>query len=177
MYPSMTAAVDPVDSIVEALLAASRVLVGLAARSLAEIKPEVTLPQFRTLVVLAARGPQRLVDVAAELAVSPSTGTRMCDRLTRKGLIRRYRSGSDRRSVHLALTPAGRLLVDEVSRQRRAQLARIVAATVDQWPPEVAGALHAFAVTAGEPPESRWWLGWPGGEDHDGDGGDAERAR
>ncbi|WP_240942571.1 MarR family winged helix-turn-helix transcriptional regulator [Planosporangium thailandense] len=163
------------DSIVEALLAASRVLVGLAARSLAEIKPEVTLPQFRTLVVLAARGPQRLVDVAAELAVSPSTGTRMCDRLTRKGLIRRYRSGSDRRSVHLTLTPAGRTLVNEVTRQRRAQLARIVAATAEEWPPEVARALHAFAVAAGEAPEPRWWLGWPGHERNSHDDGDVER--
>lgn len=171
MYTSMTAAADPMDAVVEALLDASRVLVGLAAHSLAEIKPEVTLPQFRALVVLAARGPQRLVDVAAELHVSPSTGTRMCDRLTRKGLVRRYRSVSDRRSVRLALTRTGRSLVDEVTGQRRAQLARIVAATIDEWQPQVARALHAFAVAAGEAPESDWWLGWPG------HGGDEERAR
>src|SRR4051812_50175053 len=92
--------------VVEALLAASRAMVALAARSLAGLDADVTLPQFRTLVVLAARGPQRAVDVAAELGVNPSTGTRMCDRLVRKGLIRRTRATGDRRGVPPPPPPA-----------------------------------------------------------------------
>ena len=78
--------------LVDALLSASRAMVALAARSLADLDAEVTLPQFRALVVLASRGPQRVVDISAELGVNASTGTRMCDRLVRKTLIRRYRS-------------------------------------------------------------------------------------
>src|SRR3954452_10273924 len=91
------------DELVDALLSASRAMVALAARSLAGLDADVTLPQFRALVVLAARGPQRAVDIATELGVNPSTGTRMCDRLVRKGLVRRTRTAGDRRVVRLGL--------------------------------------------------------------------------
>src|SRR3954463_14582094 len=62
-------------------------------------------------MVLATQGPQLSVDVSTELGVNPSTGTRMCDRLVRKGVIRRSRTAGDRRGVRLTLTPAGRTLV------------------------------------------------------------------
>ncbi|MFE9657192.1 MarR family winged helix-turn-helix transcriptional regulator [Micromonospora sp. NPDC006431] len=151
---------DSETAAVEALMAASRAFVGLAARSLAGLDAEVTLPQFRALVVLATRGPQRAVDISAELQVAPSTGTRMCDRLIRKGLVRRSRSTSDRRVVRLRLTPAGLALVQEVIRRRRAELSRIVAATSAYWQPTVTEALTAFATAAGELPEQEWWLGF-----------------
>ena len=54
-------------------------LVSIAARSIAEKAHEVTLAQFRALVVLQSRGPQSLQDLATELDVVPSTATRMCD--------------------------------------------------------------------------------------------------
>jgi len=146
--------------VVDALLAASRALVGLAARSLADLDPDVTLPQYRALVVVATRGPQRVVDIATELAVNPSTGTRMCDRLVRKGLARRTRSTTDRRVVRLSLTPAGRHLVEEVTGRRRVELARIVAALPDTWHEPLTAALRTFASAAGEPLETEWWLGW-----------------
>jgi DNA-binding MarR family transcriptional regulator len=151
---------DDPERTVEALMAASRVLVGITARSLAELEPEVTLPQFRALVVLASRGPQRPVDISTELAVAPSTGTRMCERLVRKGLARRSRSDSNRREVRIGLTQPGRDLVEEALRRRHAELAGIVAATAGHWSAEVLEALGAFAAAAGELPEQEWWLGW-----------------
>jgi hypothetical protein len=42
---------------------------------------EPTIVQYRTLVVLASRGPQRMVGLAATLEVVSSTARRMCDRL------------------------------------------------------------------------------------------------
>jgi DNA-binding MarR family transcriptional regulator len=139
---------------------ASRAFVGLTARSLAGIDGDVTLPQFRALVVLAVRGPQRSVDIAEELRVNPSTGTRMCDRLARKGLVRRVRSSSDRRVVRLRLTRAGHDIVEQVMDRRREELERLVAATAELWQPSVTEALCAFAEAAGEPDEQDWWLGW-----------------
>jgi DNA-binding MarR family transcriptional regulator len=148
------------DTAVQALMAASRAFVGLTARSLAGVDGEVTLPQFRALVVLAVRGPQRSVDIADELRVNPSTGTRMCDRLVRKGLVKRVRSTSDRRVVRLRLTAKGHDIVETVVARRRAELEDLVAATADRWQPAVIEALNAFAAAAGEVTEPDWWLGW-----------------
>lgn len=152
----------PSPEVVEALLSASRALVAVSARSLAGLAADVTLPQFRTLVVLAARGPQRPADVAAELRVNPSTATRMCDRLVRKGLIRRTRTTDDRRMVRLTLTPTGRAVVDEVSDRRRTELARVVSAIPASAHSALVDALRTFADAAGEPADADWWLGWQG---------------
>jgi DNA-binding MarR family transcriptional regulator len=147
---------------VDTVLAASRALVAVAARSLAAAGEEVTLPQYRALVVLAARGLQGTADLAAVLAVNPSTATRMCDRLVRKGLVRRHRQAGDRRTVRITLTAAGRDLVTEVTRLRRAELARLLAALPpDQHQPVIA-AFRAFAAAAGELPQQGGALGWGG---------------
>ena len=157
----MQSSVSPADdAAVTALMLASRAFVGITARSLAAVEGEVTLPQFRTLVVLAVCGPQRSIDIAEELRVTPSTGTRMLDRLIRKGLVRRMRSTSDRRVVRVRLTPAGRDVVEQVMTRRRAELEQLVAATAQLWKPSVTTALTAFAEAAGELGERDWWLGW-----------------
>jgi DNA-binding MarR family transcriptional regulator len=148
----MTDDEDPVRT-VEALMTASRALVGITVRSLAALSSDVTLPQFRALVVLATRGPQRPADISAELAVAPSTGTRMCERLVRKGFARRTRSVSDRREVRIRLTPEGQELVELALRKRHDELAAIVAATSGHWSPAVVEALEAFADAAGEKSE------------------------
>lgn len=148
------------DEVVDALLVASRALVAIAARSLAGQGVEVTLPQFRALVVLRSRGPQRVVDISRELGVDPSAGTRLCDRLVRKQLVRRQRSTTDRRVVRVALTPDGRSLVDQVTLRRREELTRVVQEVPEPWPTGVTQALHAFAAAAGEADEEPWWMGW-----------------
>jgi DNA-binding MarR family transcriptional regulator len=146
------------DEVMEALLSASRAMVALAARSLAGLDSEVTLPQYRALVVLASRGPQRVIDISTELGVTASTGTRMCDRLVRKRLIRRYRTPSDRREVRLTLTPAGRALVKEVTLRRRDELASVVTQIPVAWREPVTAALRAVTAAVGELPEREWWL-------------------
>jgi DNA-binding MarR family transcriptional regulator len=148
------------DELIDALLSASRVMVALAARSLADLDADVTLPQYRALVVLASRGPQRVVDISTELGVNPSTGTPDVRPPGPQGLIGRGRSATNRREVRLTLTSAGEYLVKEVTRRRRTELARIVDTTPDVWQEPVTTALRSLAVTAGELPESEWWLGW-----------------
>jgi DNA-binding MarR family transcriptional regulator len=55
------------DELVDAVLGASRALVGVAARSLATVAEDVTLAQYRVLIELASRGPQRVADLADAL--------------------------------------------------------------------------------------------------------------
>ena len=79
------------EEVIGAIILASRVMVAIAVRSLAGNPDDVTLPQYRTLVELTFGGPRRLADLADALSVSPSTATRMCDRLVRKELVSRTR--------------------------------------------------------------------------------------
>ena len=141
------------DAVADAVLDASRVLVAVAARSLADREGEVSVPQFRALVVLSARGPLRPVDLAGALGVDPSTVTRLCDRLVKKGLIRRRRGDRDRRQVTIALSAAGAELVDGVTRRRRAEIRRIVDAVPSGERSALVRAFAAFNAAAGEGPD------------------------
>ena len=144
------------EAVVDAVLTASRTLVAVAERSLGAAAEETTLAQYRALVVLASRGPQRMVDLAAALEVTPSTAGRMSDRLLRKGLIRRHRARADRREVQVSITAAGRAVVDDATARRRALLAGILARLTPALQTAVAEALGAFADAAGEVPDSQW---------------------
>jgi DNA-binding MarR family transcriptional regulator len=141
---------------VDAVLTASRSMVAVAMRSLGAAAEETTIAQYRALVVLASRGPQRMVDLAGALDVAPSTAGRMCDRLVRNGLIRRHRARGDRRAVLVSLTPAGRRVVDEATARRRALIADILARLPVPEQQAVAEALRVFAAAAGEVPDSQW---------------------
>ncbi len=144
----------------DALLLTSRALVALAVRSIAEVADEVTLAQFRALVVLQSRGPQRLGALAGELQVVPSTATRMCDRLVEKGLISRAARAGNRREVQLEITAAGSAIVGEVSRRRRAEIRRIVDRMDPSLHTALVEAMDEFGRAAGEVPEQQWFLGW-----------------
>ena len=141
---------------VDAVLTASRSLIAVATRSLGGAAEETTIAQYRALVVLASRGPQRIADLAAALDVAPSTAGRMCDRLVRKGLIRRHRVRADRRAVMVSVTAAGRLVVDQATARRRALIEEIMATLPTDVQRAVAEALRAFADAAGEVPDSQW---------------------
>jgi len=141
---------------VDGVLAASRALVAVATRSLGAAAEETTLAQYRALVVLASRGPQRMTDLAAALGVAASTAGRMCDRLVRKGLVRRSRGRADRRSVQVSITAAGRRVVDEATARRRALIAEILSRLPSSAQQVVGGALLEFAAAAGEVPDGQW---------------------
>jgi len=148
---------NPVDeSAVDGVLAASRTLIAVATRSLGAAAEETTIAQYRALVVLASRGPQRLGDLAAALGVAPSTAGRMCDRLVRKRLIQRHRARTDRRAVLVSITAGGRQVVDQATTRRRALIAEILAGLPDWRQRTVAEALRAFAAAAGEIPDNQW---------------------
>jgi DNA-binding MarR family transcriptional regulator len=154
----------PVDeAAVDAVLTASRTLVAVATRSLGAAAEETTIAQYRALVVLASRGPQRLGDLAAMLGVTPSTAGRMCDRLLRKGLVRRHRARADRRAVQVSLSAAGREVVDQATARRRALIAGILGRLPSAEQSGMAASLRVFAEAAGEIPDSLWPREEPGG--------------
>jgi DNA-binding MarR family transcriptional regulator len=149
------------EPLIDAAVGASRALLAVAARSLAGVADGVSLPQYRVLVELASRGPQRSVDLAAVLGVERSTATRMVDRLVRKRLVsRRRQGGSDRRAVRISLTASGGELVEHVTRRRRAEISAILERMPRADRHQVLVALRGFADAAGEVPEQDWSSGW-----------------
>ena len=148
------------EAIVDAVLSASRVLVAVAARSLGDVAEEVTLTQYRTLVVLASRGPQSLAELADAVDVTPPTATRMCDRLIKKGLIVRRHERGDRRLIRLTLAKDGRELVNAVTQRRRTEIAHLMEAIPLEQQAALVDSLQRLTAAAGEVPEQDWSTGW-----------------
>lgn len=142
---------DDVDAVTRAVLTASRLLVAVSARSLAEVEERVTLPQFRMLVVLSTRGATKLVVLADLLQVAPSTAMRMVDRLIAAGLADRQVNPDNRRETMLQLTDEGRRTVADVTARRRAEIAAIVGRLGSDQRAALVGALTAFNEAGGEP--------------------------
>jgi DNA-binding MarR family transcriptional regulator len=70
---------------------------------------ELTAAQWVVLANLAGtEGPKSAADLCKGISYDAGAMTRMLDRLEAKGLIRRSRSATDRRLVHLELTEEGR---------------------------------------------------------------------
>lgn len=149
-----------VDAIADAVLAASRALVAVAARSLASVHEEVTLPQYRVLVVLCAHGPLGMGELADELGCSASTATRLCDRLVARELVDRHHRLDNRRQVEVSATRGGKRLVREVTERRRVEIDAIVANIAPRQRSALTGAFRAFADAAGEVPDQAWSTGW-----------------
>lgn len=139
------------DALTDAVLLSSRALVAVASRSIAAVDDDVTLPQFRALVVLDRDdGGVNVGALANELRIQPSTATRLCDRLVRKGLARRRVNPGNRRQVAMSLTGSGRELVREVTRRRRKEIAAIMARVPAGQRIAIIEALTAFREAAGE---------------------------
>ncbi len=138
------------DAQVDAVLAASRALVGIAARSLALTEQLVSLPQWRVLVVVSRDSGVTLGELAATLGVHPSSATRACDRLVAAGLLARDEAPGDRRALSLSLTAAGRRLVRSVARRRRAALVEVLDRVPARRRAHLVEAMAALAEAAGE---------------------------
>ncbi|HVB06738.1 MAG TPA: MarR family transcriptional regulator [Acidimicrobiales bacterium] len=133
----------------EAFLEVTRVMAEIAARTLAA-QEELTVLQYRALVVLAESGSSRVAALAEALHVSPSTATRLCDRLVAKQLIGRNRSVEDRREVQVALADNGRFLVEEVTRGRLGAIRAILAEIDEERYPALLEAIASFANASRE---------------------------
>lgn len=144
--------VDDVEAVTGAVLTASRLLVAVSARSLAEVEERVTLPQFRMLVVLSTRGATKLVALAELLQVAPSTAMRMVDRLIATGLADRQINPDNRRETLLQLTEEGASTVEHVMALRRTEIAAIVERLAPGQRAALVEALTAFNEAGGEPP-------------------------
>jgi len=73
-----------------------------------ERKSSVSGAQLWAMRELADQPGQRSGELAERLAIHQSTASNMLDRIERRGLVRRDRTGSDQRVVRVFLTPEAR---------------------------------------------------------------------
>ena len=68
---------------------------------------DLTVPQLRTLLILAEEGPLVIGQIAQRLGIGLSTGGHLVDRLVQAGLAERTEDSEDRRRTLARLTPKG----------------------------------------------------------------------
>lgn len=135
---------------VSVLQAATRVLAGVALRSLDVVDSAVTLPQFRVLAVLEDLGRVPTGRVARALGLDASTVTRLADRLVGAGHVARGEQAGHRGVVTLELTASGRELVRVAAAWRERELARILGRMPAADRAAVTGVLGRLVEAAGE---------------------------
>lgn len=141
------------DSILLSLRRISRA-VDLHSRQLAKVH-DLTGPQLVCLRQLQSNAQMTPKALAVSVSLSQATVTGILDRLERRGLVTRVRSTIDKRVVHLAVTPAGRALIEdapsplsEVFRARLAALPKGDQASIDEALRRVVEMMSATGVDA-----------------------------
>jgi len=105
----------------------------------------LTLTQLRVLFVLRAEDGASASVLAERLNVTPSTLTRIVDRLVGQGLVRRESDHGDRRLVRHHLSANGGRTVEELERGGRARMNEVMDRLSDAQMERLALALDDFA--------------------------------
>jgi len=84
--------------------------------------------EFGVLEVLYHKGELPVCEVQRRILVESSSTTYVVDKLVQRGLVRRRPDETDRRSVRLDLTPAGRRLIQRIFPPHAQAMRRAVAA-------------------------------------------------
>jgi DNA-binding MarR family transcriptional regulator len=146
---------------IDAFISASRTLVALAVASLAEVEDDLSLAQFRALVVLGDAGTMKAAELADRLGTSASSVTRMCDRLVADRLLTRVENPANRREVLLTATASGGRLVERVLSRRRLGVQRILDRLTDEERVTVVRAFEVFAAHADPVIDTQVVHEWP----------------
>ncbi|HEY7024168.1 MAG TPA: MarR family transcriptional regulator [Candidatus Limnocylindrales bacterium] len=96
--------------------------VAITARALSDVAPELTLVQWRVLVLIDRPGGLTVGAIAAELESKIAAVSRLLGRLRSRGLIDTRRDLTDARLVYVSLTDAGMDLRTRVLDRRRDDL-------------------------------------------------------
>lgn len=96
------------------------------------------------LATVARQGPIALGDLAAAERISPPMATKTAAGLEERGLVERQPCADDKRVVRLAVTPAGRALLDRSHARRNTWLAERFGALSSEERAALAAAVTVF---------------------------------
>lgn len=92
----------------------------------------VSATQLWALWELFAEPGRNLAQLGTALSIHPSTASNLIDKLRKKGLVRKQRSGPDQRVVRLYVTPAGSELLAQAPRPAQGALIDALGRLSDQ---------------------------------------------
>ena len=97
-------------------------------REFLRVRHDTTLPRFDVMAALfRRRDGVTMSELSRMLLVSNGNATTVVDRLEKDGLVRRTPSASDRRTVHVALTPEGLTQFEGLAAEHEAEVSRLFA--------------------------------------------------
>jgi DNA-binding MarR family transcriptional regulator len=108
------------EGLLEALEQVMYAAIGLTTIALEQAAPgDLTLQQWRALVVLGRSGDTRVSDVAARVGISLPSASRLITRLMERGYVDSARDDRDRRETRVTLTRRGAEVRRAVISRRR----------------------------------------------------------
>jgi DNA-binding MarR family transcriptional regulator len=134
------------DALLDTLDDLSIEVVALTALALAQGGQErdLTLAQWRALVLIASTDGVRASELAARIGASRPSMSRLIRRLAEKGLIRSATDPSDGRAVILSSTAVGRQALQDTRIRRRAMVAEALARHGQPLPSDLQAGLRAI---------------------------------
>jgi DNA-binding MarR family transcriptional regulator len=120
--------------------------VGVTAAALAESDggPDLTLPQWRALVLLGNHGGLRVTDLAGLLGASVPSASRLVGRLERRELVETEHDVDDRRSHLVRLSSSGAAAMRSVVDARRHRIATALRGRRTPMPDDLREGLDAI---------------------------------
>jgi len=145
----MTHVLDRSTEIGEELFEAIELLVfgaiGLTSFALAQSSlAELTLHQWRALVVIGRAGSIRVGEVALQIGTALSATSRLLSRLERRGFLTSTRDEKDRRVTNVQLTPLGEQVRLDVIERRRQLMHDALGNHEGPLPQDLTRGLHAL---------------------------------
>jgi DNA-binding MarR family transcriptional regulator len=123
-----------------------RAAVGLTTVALSDAAPpDLTLQQWRALVVLGRDGTLRVGDVAARIGISLPSASRLVGRLEEHGYVSTARDERDRRGTIVSLTDHGARVRRAVIERRRFLMLGALGADATSFAPGLGPQLAALA--------------------------------
>ena len=111
----------------------TRRAIGRLNRSIRQTRAGAALTpsQYEVLVTIVGQGPLRLADLALAEGLNPTMLSRIAGKLEASGLVDRVADPGDGRVVHLAASPGGRALVQQVRDERADALSEALEGLTD----------------------------------------------
>lgn len=135
-----TEIVEPLETLMFEAIGLTTIALSVAAAG------ELTLPQWRALVVIGRARALRVGDIAATIGMTLPSTSRLVRRLERNGLVTTGRDESDRRATLVQLSPEGRVLREKVVQCRRSMIDEALASRASVLPRGLAAGLRVIAV-------------------------------